>query len=113
VQEAAKAVKEMDNHRLDKLHLVRCYLVDDLDRLKNVAEAYEQPALQAFDPEVRLQPLKPLQPLLLLQPPVDHTAARQRAAAPMCAHTRSARPRVHAWSRCLRTPAARGHVHMH
>lgn len=53
VQEAAKALREMDNHRLDKLHLVRCYRVDDLDRLRNVPEEYTQPDKSTFDEEVR------------------------------------------------------------
>ena len=43
----------MDNHKLDKMHLVRCYRVDDLDRLRNVPEAYVQPEKAVFDEEVR------------------------------------------------------------
>lgn len=43
----------MDNHRLDKMHLVRCYQVDNLDRLRNVPEEYVQPEKVTFDEEVR------------------------------------------------------------
>ena len=53
VQEATKAVSEMDNHKLDKMHLVRCYRVDELDRLRNVPEEYVQPEKSEFDKQVR------------------------------------------------------------
>jgi hypothetical protein len=53
LQEAMKALKEMGNHRLDKMHLVRCYGVDDLDRLRNVPDEYVQPEKATFDEEVR------------------------------------------------------------
>jgi hypothetical protein len=53
VQEAAKAVKEMDNHKLDKMHVLRCYRVDDLDRLRNVPDEYVQPEKAVFDEGVR------------------------------------------------------------
>lgn len=52
MQEAAKAVKEMDKYRLDKSHLVRVYLVDDLDRLEQVPLEYQEPPTVAFDAEV-------------------------------------------------------------
>lgn len=52
MQEAAKAVKEMDKYRLDKAHLVRVYLVDDLDRLAQVPIDYLEPPTASFDVEV-------------------------------------------------------------
>lgn len=55
VQEAMKAVKEMDKYRLDKAHLVRVYLVDDLDRLAQVPIGYQEPATASFDVEVLTQ----------------------------------------------------------
>lgn len=53
MQEAAKAVKEMDQFRLDKSHLIRVYLVDDLDRLSQVPLEYNAPPIHSFDAEVR------------------------------------------------------------
>lgn len=52
LQEASKAVKEMDGHKLDKSHLVRAFLVDDLDRLEHVSDDYHIPPAVPFDTEV-------------------------------------------------------------
>lgn len=46
----------MDKFRLDKSHLVRVYLVDDLDRLEQVQFEYHDPPILSFDAEVRFSP---------------------------------------------------------
>lgn len=52
LQEAFKAVKEMDGYRLDKSHLIRAFLLDDLDRLDQVPSQYSTPPTAPFDAEV-------------------------------------------------------------
>lgn len=52
LQEASRAVKEMDGYRLDKSHVIWVFLVDDLDRLEHVADQYSAPPAVPFDSDV-------------------------------------------------------------